>query len=282
MTELRQRMLEDLRIRNLSEATQQIYVHYVAAFARHFGRSPADLGPEDVRAWQVHLVQDRGVSWSTLNCAVCALRFLYRVTLGRDWAIEHIPYAKREKRLPVVLSPAEVHRLLGAPAHPKHRAMLLVAYSTGLRVAEICALRPEDVDSRRMVIDVRGGKGKKDRVVPLSPRLLGELRAYWRLRRPRPYLFPGADPARPIARDTFRGVCRSAARRAGIQKRITPHTLRHCFATHMLEAGVDVRTLQMLLGHRSLSTTCVYTHVSTEKIRSLPTPLDRLPPLPRS
>ena len=277
MTILRQRMLEDLRIRNLAEGTQRIYIAQVAAYARCFGRSPADLGPEDIRTWQVHLVQERGLSWSTLNVAVCALRFLYRTTLGKDWTIEHIPYAKREKKLPVILSPQEVQLLLAAVTNPKHLCILMVAYSCGLRVSEIAHLRIEDIDSRRMVIHVRAGKGKKDRVVPLSPRLLKALRSYWRVLRPTPYLFPGANPRRPITRGTIARVCRNAAHRAGLKKRVTPHSLRHAFATHLLEAGVDVRTIQVLLGHGSLKTTTRYMHVSAEKIRSVRSPLDMLP-----
>jgi len=276
VTKLRQRMLEDLRIRNLSEATQEAYLRQVAAFARHFGRSPAELGPEHVRSWQIHLVE-RGLSWSTLNIAVCALRFLYGVTLGRDWAVQFIPYAKPEKKLPVVLSPQEVQRLFDAVTNPKHRAILMVAYSGGLRVSEIAHLRVEDIDSQRMVIHVRRGKGRKDRFVPLSPKLLEELRAYWRASRPRPFLFPGADPRKPITRGSVARMCKDATHRANLKKRVSPHSLRHAFATHHLEAGTDVRTLQALLGHGSINTTCRYMHVSTEKIRSIRTPLDLLP-----
>ncbi len=276
MTELRQRMLEDLRIRNLSERTQKHYIGQVAAFARHFGRSPEQLGPEHIRTWQLHLVEERKVAWSTLNCAVCALRFLYRTTLNKDWAIQHIPFAKPEKKLPVVLSRQEVHRFLAAITNPKHRAMFMVAYSGGLRVSELANLRIEDIDSQRMVIEVRGGKGKKDRFVPLSPKLLDALRAYWRTHRPRAFLFPGADPVRPMATGAIREVCRVAAYKAGLKKRVTPHTFRHSFATHLLEDGVDVRTIQVLLGHGALRTTTRYTHVSTEKLRSIKTPLDLL------
>ena len=280
MTKLRQRMIEDLRIRNLAKHTQRNYIHYVAAFARHFGRSPANLGPEHIRTWQIHLVEERGFSWSTLNVAVCALRFLYRTTLGKDWAIDHIPYAKAEKKLPVVLSLSEVQRFLDAIVNPKHHAMLSVAYSGGLRVAEVSNLHVKDVDSERMVIHVRRGKHRKDRFVPLSPRLLIELRAYWRSARPQLYLFPGPDPTRPITTGTIREICRSATKKAGLKKQVTPHTLRHCFATHLLDAGVDLRTIQMLLGHAALSTTTRYTHVSVERLRSAPTPLDLLDLLP--
>lgn len=274
--ELRQRMIEDLRIRNLSESTQETYIRQVAAFARYFGRSPAELGPEHIRSWQVHLVK-RGMSWSSLNIAVCALRFLYGITLGRDWTVKFIPYAKKEKALPVVLSTAEVKSLLDVLTNLKHRAMLMVAYSGGLRVSEIAGLRLEDIDSKRMVIHVRKGKGRKDRFVPLSPKLLDELRVYWRASRPRPFLFPGSDPHRPITPGSIALVCKSATRRAGLKKRVSPHTLRHAFATHHLEAGTDVRTIQMLLGHGSIRTTCCYMHISREKISSIPTPLDLLP-----
>ena len=276
MTDLRQRMLEDLRIRNLSKGTQENYVHQVARFARHFDRSPEELGPEHIRAWQVHLVE-RGVSWSLLNQAVCALRFFYTVTLGRDWAVRHIPYAKKEKKLPVVLSTAEVQRLLAAVTNPKHHAILLLAFSGGLRVSEVTHLRLEDIDSERMVINIRGGKGKKDRFVPLSPILLEQLRSYWRTSRPKPFLFPGADPHQPINRGTVAAMCRAAAQRAGLGKRVTPHTLRHCFATHHLDAGADLRIVQMLLGHGSLKTTALYLHVSTKRLQDMPTPLDLLP-----
>ena len=279
MSKLRQKMLEDLRIRNLSERTQKVYTSHVAAFARHFGRSPTELGPTDIRAWQVHLVEERRLSWSSLNITVCALRFLYGTTLDKDWVIERIPYAKPEKALPVVLSPREVHRFLSTLTNPKHRALFTVAYATGLRVLELAHLEVRDIDSDRMVIHVRAGKGKKDRFVPLSPKLLEELRAYWRIARPHPFLFPGARAHRPMATTSIRGACRRTVRLAGLKKRVTPHTFRHSFATHLLEAGVDLRTIQMLLGHGTLKTTARYTRVSTRKIRSLRTPFDRLPPL---
>lgn len=280
MTELRKKMLEDLRIRNLSERTQKNYVGQVAAFARHFGRSPDQLGPEHIRAWQVHLVEKRHVAWSTLNCAVCALRFFYRTTLGKDWVIRHIPFAKPEKKLPVVLSREEVQRFFAVITNIKHRAMFMVAYSGGLRVSEFANLRVQDIDSRRMVIQVRGGKGKKDRFVPLSPRLLDVLRTYWRAHRPNAFLFPGADPVRPMSTAAIREACRITTHKARLNKRVTPHTLRHSFATHLLESGVDVRTIQVLLGHGALRTTTRYTHVSTEKLRSIKTPLDLLDDLP--
>lgn len=280
MSTLRQRMVEDMQIRNLAVSTQKQYVHHVAAFARHFGRSPAVLGPEHVRAWQLRLIRDRGLSSSTLNVTVCALRFLYGTTLEKDWSVPRIPCAKREKKLPVVLTPEEVHRVLAVLTNLKHRAMLMAAYSGGLRVSEITALRIADIESARMVIHVRGGKGRKDRIVPLSPRFLETLRAYWRTHRPGPFLFPGPNPRRPITRGTISKVCAKAAGDAGVLKRVSPHALRHSFATHLLEAGLDVRIIQMLLGHTSLRTTTRYTHISTEKLRSIRTPLDLLADLP--
>jgi len=269
-------MLDDLKIRNLTKGTQASYINQVARFARYFGRSPEELGPEHIRTWQVHLV-DRGLSWSALNGAVCALRFFYCVTLRRNWVIEHIPFAKKEKALPVVLSPEEVQRLFEAVDNLKHRAMLMVAYSGGLRVSEIANLHLADIDSQRMMIHVRAGKGKKDRFVPLSPKLLDELRRYWLLARPRSFLFPGANQHKPITRSSISQMCKNAAYRANLKKRVSPHTLRHAFATHHLEAGTDVRTIQMLLGHGSIRTTCRYMHVSSAKLRENPTPLDLLP-----
>ena len=282
MTNLRQRMLEDLRIRNLAEGTQRNYVHYVADFARHFGRSPADLGLEEIRAWQVHLVEERGVAWSTLNVAVCALRFLYGTTLDRGWLIKHIPCAKKEQALPVILSPQEVQLLLAVVTNPKHLSMLMAAYSAGLRASEVVHLLIEDIDSQRMLIHVRHTKSRKDRYVPLSPRFLDALRSYWRLFRPESFLFPGQDPRRPITRGSFATVCRNAASLAGLKKRVAPHMLRHAFATHLLEAGTDLRTIQLLLGHASIRTTSRYLHVSTEKLCSIRTPLDLLDDLPTS
>jgi len=276
MTVLRQRMLEDLRVRNYSDRTTKTYIDAVARFAVHFGKSPDLLGPEDVRSYQVHLVRDRHASWTVLNQAVCALRFFYGTTLQRDWAIRHIPYARTEQRLPVVLSPSETQTLLLHIGNMKHLAMVLLAYSAGLRVSEVARLEVTDIDSQRMIIHVRRGKGRKDRIVPLSPVLLEVLRDHARAARATQYLFFGKDRSRPIATATIAEVCRAAARRAGLRKRVTPHTLRHTFATHHLEAGTDLRTLQLMMGHTSLKTTSRYLHVSTDKIRSTKTPLELL------
>lgn len=278
MTPLRARMLEDMRIRNLAARTQATYVQRVADFARHFRRSPADLGPDDVRAFQVHLVKDRRVSWSLFNQTVCALRFLYGVTLQRDWPVTHIPFAKTPKRLPTVLSRGEVLALLRAAANLKHEALLTSAYACGLRVSEVARLRVRDLDRARMRVRVSQGKGARDRDVPLPARLLELLRRYARRYRPSEWLFPGIGDGRPIDVSTIQRACKRAVREAGLRKPATPHTLRHSFATHHLEAGTDLRTLQLLMGHRSLSTTQVYLHVSAGRILAATSPLDALPP----
>ncbi len=276
MSVLRQRMLEDLRVRNYSAETQKAYVDRVAKFAQHFHKSPELLGPKDVRTYQVHLVDEKKCSWTMLNQTVCALRFLYVITLGKDWAIRHIPYAKAEKKLPVVLSQGEVLRLLESVQNFKHLAILLVGYSGGLRISEVAGLQVTDIDSDRMIIHVRQGKGRKDRIVPLSPVLLPILRAYWRDAHPKRLLFPGKDLKQPISGTSIRKALRKAVLAAGIKKSVTMHTLRHTFATHHLEAGTDLRTLQLLMGHSSLKTTSLYLHISTEKLRSTKTPLDLL------
>jgi site-specific recombinase XerD len=276
MTPLRRRMTEDMRMRNFSPHTVRVYLERVASFADHFGRSPERIGKADLRAYLVHLVQERHVSWSYYNQALCALRFLYRVTLGRDWVINTVPFAKLEQRLPVVLSPEEVARFFEAVPGRKYRALLMTAYAAGLRVSEVVALRLEDVDSQRMVIRVRQGKGRKDRFVMLSPRLLEVLRAYWKAARPRPWLFPGPDPAQPLHPRSVHRACREACRAAGLGKHVTVHTLRHSFATHLLESGADLRTIQVLLGHRSIKTTALYTHVATATLTATQSPFDRL------
>jgi integrase/recombinase XerD len=275
MTPLRQRMIEDLRVRNYSPKTEEIYVAQVARFARHFGVSPEQLGPEEVRTYQLHLIE-QGVSWSTFNQTVCALRFLYRTTLGRSWGVKHLPFAKKPRRLPCVLSREEVEALLGAAHNAKHRAVLMTLYSTGLRVSEVAQLRLEDIDSQRMLIRVRQGKGRKDRVVMLSPVLLDHLRAYRRAQPRSPWLFPGGEPDQPLSVSAVQKVCGQAGRKAGIGKRVTPHLLRHSFATHLLESGADLRLIQTLLGHQSVRTTQLYTQVTADRIRATANPLDGL------
>jgi site-specific recombinase XerD len=283
MTPLRQRFLDDLRIRNYSPRTIAAYLAGVVRFVKHFGRSPDLLGPEDIRAFQLHLLHQR-VSWSQFNQTVCALRFFYRVTLGRPEQLPYIPYGKRPKTLPAVLSPEEVARLLHAAAPGRDRVLLQVAYGCGLRLGELLSLQVGDIDSARMVLHVRQGKGRKDRLVPLSPRLLEELRAYWRMRRPRTCLFPGHKPDRPLTGGGVQRRFRAIAGRAGLTKHCSMHTLRHSYATHLLEAGVDLLTLKSLLGHRDLETTAHYLHVSTQRLRQTPSLLDLLvvpqPPAP--
>jgi integrase/recombinase XerD len=276
MSVLRQRMLEDLRVRNYSPETEKAYIDRVAKFAQHFGKSPELLGPKEIRSYQVHLVNEKKCSWTILNQTVCALRFLYGTTLGKDWMIRHIPYAKTEKKLPVVLSQGEILRILETVENFKHLSILLAGYSAGLRVSEIANLWVRDIDSERTIIHVRRGKGRKDRIVPLSPVLLATLRTYWLEARPLKFLFPGKDRRHPIARDTISGILRKAVMLAGIKKPVNMHTLRHTFATHHLEAGTDLRTLQLVMGHGSLRTTSRYLHVSTEKLQSTRTPLELL------
>ncbi len=281
MTPLRRRMIEDMTLRNFAPQTIQSYIWCIARFARYFNASPARLGPEQVRAFLVHLVQERRVSLSQYKQTRSALRFLYRVTLGRDDVPESIPPVKQPRTLPVVLSPDEVVRFFAAIRNIKHRAILMTAYAGGLRVSEVAALRVTDIDSQRMVIHVRRGKGQKDRYVMLSPRLLEMLRMYWKAVRPRDFLFPGANLDRPITTASVQKVCQRARKAAGMGKNITAHTLRHSFATHLLEAGTDLRTIQVLLGHRSFSTTARYLHVATASLPSVKSPLDRLDFEPR-
>jgi len=275
MTPLRQRFVDDLRLRNYAPRTIKSYVAGVVRFTRHFGRSPDLLGAEEIRAFQLELLRRR-VSWSLFNQTVCALRVFYDVTLGRPDVVTMIPYGKKPRTVPVVLSPEEVLRFLEAVRPGRDRVLLQTTYACGLRLGEVTHLRVADIDSARRVIVVRQGKGQKDRLVPLSPRLLEVLRAYWRTDRPQLWLFPGRDPAKPLNGTTIQRLCQRVVTRLGLTKRVTPHTLRHSFATHMLEAGVDVRTVQAILGHTDLTTTANYLHVGTQRFRQLPGLLDRL------
>jgi site-specific recombinase XerD len=275
MSPLRRRMIEDMTVRNLSPATQRSYVHAVMKFSRYFGRSPDRLGLEDVRAFQVHLAS-KGISWASLNQIVAALRFFYGVTLERADVPERIAYAREPRKLPVVLSADEVVQFLEAIPSLKNRTALTTAYAAGLRASEAVHLKIADIDSHRMVIRVEHGKGGKDRYVMLSPQLLGILRTYWRLARPKHWLFPGRDDSRPIEPNVLHAACRSACAAAGLTKKVTVHTLRHSFATHLLENGTDIRIIQVLLGHNNLSTTARYTQVATATIGKTASPLDRL------
>ena len=272
---LRRRMIEDMKVRNLSPVTQRCYVHAVAKFARYFNRSPDRLGLTDVRTYQIHLASS-GMSWAGCNVAVCALRFFYGVTLGRSAMVERIPYARKRRQLPVILSADEVVQFLAAVPNLKHRTALMTAYAAGLRVSEVVRLRIADIDSGRMLIRVEPGKGGRDRYVMLSPQLLGMLRGYWRETRPAHWLFPGHDESRPLDASVLQWACRTARTAAKLGKPVTVHTLRHSFATHLLEAGTDIRTIQVLLGHHDLSTTARYTQVATTTIGNTASPFDRL------
>jgi integrase/recombinase XerD len=277
MTPLRQRMLEDMAVRNLAENTQAAYLQQIIAYVRHFHLPPEELGPEAIRAYQVHLTQTRMLSPSSVSVATGALRFLYKVTLKRAWAVEEIPMPKRPFKLPVILSREEVMQFLDAVDSLKHRAILMTAYAAGLRVSEATHLKVTDIDSQRMMLRVEQGKGRKDRYVMLSPRLLDMLRGYWKAVRPTLWLFPGDLPGQPITRGAVGLACQKAHRASGITKPVTAHSLRHAFATHLLESGTDVRTIQLLLGHRSLATTSRYLKVATTTVCATTSPFDLLP-----
>ena len=282
MTPLRQRMLEDMQVRNLSPRTRTTYVQHVARFARHFQQSPDCLGPAEIRAYQVYLTNDRQLAVASMLVTVAALRFLYTVTLRKPWRVEEVlPAPRKPDRLPVVLSPAEVLRFLDCVPGPKHRAILTTCYAAGLRISEVLHLRPTDIDSRRMVIHVADGKGQKDRYVMLSVTLLALLRTWWQTTRPTGWLFPGDRPGQALSAHAVEKVCQQARRRSQLPKPITPHLLRHAFAVHLLESGTDVRTIQLLLGHRSLATTARYLRIATIKVCATTSPLDWLPrPVP--
>lgn len=281
MTRLRQRMLDDLRRRNYSPDTIRGYIRAVQQFAEYFGRSPEQLGAAELRRYQLHLLHERNFALGTVENNISALRFLYKKTLKRrDLAFDDLPFPKQPRTLPTVLSQDEVTRLIEAAPNRMHRMLLMVLYATGMRRTEASLLKVSDLDSQRMVIHIRRGKGQRDRDVPLTPKLLEALREYWRWKRPRVYLFPSKmsapDGEQPISDKTVWNVCRAAATRAGIQKKLGPHTLRHCFATHLLEAGTDLRTIQLLMGHERLEDTTIYLHLSQRHLHAAINPLDQL------
>jgi integrase/recombinase XerD len=283
MTPLRKRMLEDMRLRNFSSETQRSYIHYIADYAQHFGVSPGQLGPEAVREYQLYLSEERKMAPETVNCFTAAAKFLYQTTLELPWSDRHFVRARVAEKLPVVLSATEVALFFGAVGILKHRALLMICYGGGLRISEAVSLKPSDIDSSRMLIRIEQGKGAKDRYVPLSVRLLAMLREYWRKQRPAGHwLFPAIKPYKHISAATIQQVCREAAQMAGIDKRVTAHTLRHSFATHLLENGEDIRVIQVLLGHRRIDTTARYTAVTPARLSATVSPLDTLPePAPR-
>ena len=275
MTPLRQRFIDDLRLKNFSDSTIKVYVHAVEKFARFLGRSPDESTAEDVRAFMVHQL-DRGLSRSYCVILRNALRHLYVDTLGRADELKAVPRPKRERRLPVVLSRQEVQRLFAVMENIKHKALFMMAYDAGLRLSEVLNLRIEDIDSGRMVIRICQGKGKKDRYGRLSKGLLKRLREYWRVCRPESFLFPGACLHKRYDVSTPGQILKKLCRKAGISKCVSMHTLRHSFATHLLEAGTNLRVIQQLLGHSSIQTTCLYTHISIEELREAPSPMELL------
>ena len=280
MTQLRKKMLEEIQRRNYSHRTASTYVRIVRDFAEYFHQPPDKLGPEQIRQYQAHLFQAKKLAPATVSQYVSALRFFFVKTLRRHFLAEYIPFPKSRRRLPTVLSPEEVTQLIDAAGNLYHRTLLMTSYSTAVRRAELCRLKVQDIDSQRMMIRITHGKGGRDREVPLSPKLLQTLRVYFRWMRPTTFLFPGtvkgvrADV--PISVNTVWLACRQAAQRAGITKRLSPHSLRHSCASHLLEAGADLRTIQVLLGHSRLQHTLLYLHLSPKHLQAIPNPLDAL------
>jgi len=277
MGKFRDLMEQDLHIRGFSANTCRAYLHAVREFVRYFNRPPDQLTLDHIRRYQVHLTRERKVAFSTFNMAVCALRFFFGTTLKKDWDVDMIPYQKKPRRLPEVLSVQEVAALLGTIQNIKHRALLMSVYAGGLRSSEAVHLRVSDIDSKRMVVRINQGKDRKDRYVPLSAQLLTILREYWKIARPAHWLFPGRIPNQPLNRVALNQVFIKARKAAGIAKKVSPHSLRHAFATHLLEGGTNLRVIQMLLGHRSVRTTEIYTHVARNFLKDTPSPLDVLP-----
>jgi len=279
MGKLHDRMQEDLLLKAYSPHTQKAYLRCARHFVSHYMRSPEEMGEQEIRDFLLHLVRDRKASPSTLGMYVNALKFLYTVTLKRPAEVEGISHPKRPKTLPVILSPEEVLRVFAAIRSVKHKALIATAYAAGLRISEVCGLRITDIDSQRMRIHVRSGKGKKDRYVMLGQSLLALLRQYYQKARPKgEYLFPGYKPQRPICTTAVNQVLRKVVRQAGLSKKVTMHTLRHCFATHLMETGTDIRIVQVLLGHSSIRTTLRYTHITDRLVQKLVSPLDMIQP----
>ena len=279
MTHLRKIMLEELERRNYAETTKDCYIRAVEEFARYFNRAPDRLRPEHIREYQAHLFSKKKLAPNTVTQRLAALRFFFVQTLKRPWSAAETPYPKKVLHLPTVLSQEEVTRLIDSAVNPFHRILLMTLYATGARRAELARLKISDIDSQRMVVHIRGGKGRKDRDVMLSPKLLEALREHWRLLKPKVWLFPGGRSHRadrPITVRMTWNACQEAAQRAGLEKKVHPHTLRHCFATHLLEAGADLRTIQMLLGHSDLEETTIYLHLSQRHLHATASPLDLL------
>jgi len=276
MTPLRQQMIDNMTVRGMAETTKRAYVQAVTGLAKYYRRSPEQVTEREVQQYLLHLIQERQLAWSSCNVATNGLRFLYRVMLDRREVEFCLPRAKRPQRLPEILSREEIERLLAAASDPKHRTLLMLTYSTGLRVSEVAHLQVRDIDSGRMSVRVEQGKGNKDRYTVLSARMLKELRTYWLAYRPEVWLFTGRDRTRPMHVKTIQRIFYSAKKRAGILKNCGIHALRHAFATHLLEAGTDLHTIQRLLGHGHLSTTMRYFHLAQKRLLSAGSPLDLL------
>jgi len=274
MGKLRDQMQADLQLRGLSPKTQKIYLSQVRSFALYFKRSPEQLGEREVKEYLLHIIRDKKASGSTINQCYNALRFLYRTTLKQNWVVEKIPYPKTRKKLPVVLDRAEVDALFSVTKNLKHKAILMITYSSGLRLSETAHLKVSDIDSKRMMIKVSDGKGGKDRYTILSSVALEVLRQYWRKYRPKEWLFPGHREDKPLSARSIQKIFDRAKNLANITKPATVHTLRHSFATHLLEAGTDLHHIQLLLGHKSPKTTTVYLHVSRKDLTRIVSPLD--------
>jgi site-specific recombinase XerD len=278
MGHLYERMAQDLVLRNFSPATRRIYLLYCRQFVAHFMRSPEAIGEADIRQYLLHQFQVRKRSYTTYRQIYAALKFLYTYTLKRPWEVEYIPFPRNRLRtLPVIPTPQELANLFQAIRHSEAQVLFRTCYATGLRISEACHLQIADIDSQRMVVRVRHPKGGRERQTLLSPRLLQLLRDYWRVQRPPLWLFPGRNPDQPFSSDLARQILAKACKDAGLTKRCTPHTLRHCFATHLLESGVDLVVIQQLLGHQSIRTASHYARVSTEHLRTIVSPLDLLP-----
>ena len=280
MTHLHKMMLEELQRRNYSQTTVNAYLKMIETFAKHFNKPPDQLGADEIRSYQVHLLKERKLGARTVGHHTAALRFFCCKILKRNYPVEEVPYPKAPRRLPNILTQEEAVRLIDSASNLFHRTMLMTLYSTGIRRAELCALKVEDIDSKRMILHIRQGKRNRDRDVPLSPKLLETLREYWRWMRPKTYLFPGTKDGwradKPITAKVLWEACREAAARAGITKPVRPHLLRHSFATHLVEGGADLPTVQLLLGHADLKATSIYLHLSERHLKAAGTPLDKL------
>lgn len=282
MTPLRQRFIEDMQLRGLAPTTQRSYIHYVSEFAKFYNTSPENLDLEAIRQYELHLINERQLSPQSVNTFISSVQFLYTQTLDVPWEKQCFPRLRVAETLPVVLDPEEVERFFDHVTGLKYRTALMLCYGAGLRIAEVAAVKVSDIDSKRMLIRVEQGKGKKDRYVMLSPRLLAVLRCYWRFRRPRVWLFPSWRETKHITVGSLSLACRDASKQCGLTKRVTAHTLRHSFATHLLENGTDTRVIQVLLGHSRIDTTARYTRVAAHVIAGTPSPLDSLGQKPKT